>query len=76
MPAGSGPTLPTTSSGCKQKAIDGAKAIVNAFPGKIKSIGCIRKCDDPSSSDHCTGKATDMVVAEGGVSTSPQLIPQ
>jgi hypothetical protein len=70
MPAGGGsptPDLPTTSSGCKRVAIDGAKAIVDAFPGKVKRIGCIRKCDDPSSSDHCTGMATDMMVADGGV---------
>ncbi|EXJ55516.1 hypothetical protein A1O7_08444 [Cladophialophora yegresii CBS 114405] len=69
MPAGSGPQLPSTSSGCKQKAIDGAKAIVNAFPGKVKEIGCIRNCDDPSSSDHCTGMATDMMVTEAGGKT-------
>ncbi|KEF55716.1 uncharacterized protein A1O9_08466 [Exophiala aquamarina CBS 119918] len=73
MPAGGGcgvPDFPNTSSGCKQMAIDGAKAIVAAFPCKIKSIGCIRKCSDPSSSDHCTGMATDMMVAEGGVSVT------
>lgn len=78
MPADGGgcgrPGFPSTSSGCKQVAIDGAKAIVAAFPCKVRSIGCIRKCSDPSSSDHCTGMATDMMVAEGGVSgcsTSP-----
>ncbi|EXJ78599.1 hypothetical protein A1O1_09000 [Capronia coronata CBS 617.96] len=64
------PTIPSTGSGCKKVAIDGAKAIVDAFPGKIKSIGCIRKCDDSSSSDHCTGMATDMMVADGGVKTT------
>ena len=72
MPSGSGwpaPTIPSTSSGCKQVAINGAKAIVAQFPGKVKEIGCIRKCDDPSSSDHCTGEATDMMVANGGVSS-------
>lgn len=72
MPGGGGggsptPEFPTTSSGCKRVAIDGAKAIVEAFPGKIREIGCIRKCDNPSSSDHCTGMATDMMVAEIGV---------
>ena len=76
MPSGSStpgswppPTFPSLSSGCKQIAIDGAKAIVAQFPGKTKEIGCIRKCDDPASSDHCTGMATDMMVANGGVST-------
>lgn len=71
MPADGGfptPDLPSTCSGCKRVAIDGAKAIVDAFPGKVMQIGCIRKCDDPSSSDHCTGMATDMMVADGGVS--------
>jgi len=75
MPASGGgcgtPGFPSTSSGCKQVAIDGAKAIVAAFPCKVKSIGCIRKCSDSKSSDHCTGMATDMMVAEGGVSGSP-----
>jgi hypothetical protein len=61
------PDFPSTSSGCKQTAIDGAKAIVDAFPGKVKEIGCIRKCDSSSSSDHCSGMATDMMVADGGV---------
>ncbi|KAJ8988665.1 hypothetical protein HRR80_007294 [Exophiala dermatitidis] len=74
MPAGSGggnnPTLPSTSSGCKKVAINGAKAIIDAFPGKVKSIGCIRKCSDPSSSDHCVGMATDMMVSDGGVKTT------
>lgn len=62
------PTIPSTSSGCKAVAIEGAKDIAAAIPGKVKSIGCIRECRDPSSSDHCTGMATDMMVADGGVS--------
>ena len=61
------PSLPSSSSGCKAVAIDGAKAIIDQFPGKVKEIGCIRSCSDPSSSDHCTGHATDMMVADGGV---------
>lgn len=72
---GDGPTIPTTSSGCKQVAIDGAKDVVDAFPGKIKEIGCIRKCSDPSSSDHCTGMATDLMVAAAGVSCPFHVVP-
>ena len=64
------PDLPSESSGCKKTAIAGAKKIIGEFPGEVKEIGCIRKCDDPSSSDHCTGTATDMMVAPGGVSES------
>ena len=63
------PDIPTTGSGCKQVAIDGAKKIVAQFPGKINPVYCIRQCSDPSSSDHCTGKATDLMVADGGVSS-------
>lgn len=65
------PGLPTTSQGCKQTAIDGAKKIVSAFPGKIIEIGCKRNCADPSSSDHCTGMANDLMVAKYGVSRLP-----
>ncbi len=65
------PNFPSTSSGCKSTAIAGAKAIVKEFPGKIKEIGCIRSCSDPSSSDHCTGMATDMMVALGGIIWPP-----
>lgn len=74
MPASSGdngdypaPDIPSTSSGCKKSVIDGAKKIVDKFPGKVREIGCIRDCQSGDSSDHCDGMATDMMVAEGGV---------
>ncbi|KAJ9661291.1 hypothetical protein H2198_002034 [Neophaeococcomyces mojaviensis] len=73
MPKGTGyprPKLPSSSSGCKSVAINGAKKILDAFEGKVKRVDCIRECKDPSSSDHCTGMATDIMVADGGVKTT------
>ena len=76
MPASSGggsggdyptPSFPSASSGCKATAINGAKKIVDQFPGKVKEIGCIRDCSSGDTSDHCDGMATDMMVADGGV---------
>ena len=46
---------------CKSVAVAGARAIVNAFPGRVREVFCIRNCACPGSSDHCCGKATDMV---------------
>lgn len=64
------PSYPSTSSGCKQVAIDGAKKIVAAWPGRVREIGCIRQCACGSGSDHCCGKATDMMCSDaGGVSS-------
>lgn len=64
--SGDQPSLPGTDSGCKSVAIAGAKQIITQFPGVVKTIGCIRttpKCkSDPSSSEHCTGMATDMML--------------
>ncbi|KAH7385876.1 hypothetical protein BKA66DRAFT_440540 [Pyrenochaeta sp. MPI-SDFR-AT-0127] len=62
------PTIPSTSSGCKQVAINGAKWVVAKFPGRVKSIGCIRKCDCSAnpSSDHCCGKAIDLMCSDDG----------
>jgi len=56
---------------CKQVAVDGAKKIVAQFPGRVREIGCVRDCACGSnpSSDHCCGKATDMMCSDaGGVS--------
>jgi hypothetical protein len=67
----SSPTIPAVGA-CKQKAVNGAKAIVAAFPGWIREIGCIRNCACPGDSDHCCGLATDMMCSDaGGVSDSP-----
>ena len=68
------PSLPTLSSGCKQTAIDGAKTIRDHFPGKIAEIGCKRACGADSSSQHCTGMATDLMVAKIDVGFPPFLL--
>lgn len=67
------PTIPSTSSGCKAVAIAGAKWVVARFPGRVKSIGCIRKCDCSAnpSSDHCCGKAIDLMCSDAGGVSQP-----
>src|SRR2546423_11348243 len=72
MPPGSlpQPRLPSRSSGCQQISIDGAKAMIDAFPGVVKRIDCIgddRHCLPVPHSDHCVGYAVDMMVADSGV---------
>lgn len=59
------PTIPAVGA-CKKSAVDGAKKIVAAFPGRIREIGCVRACACPGSSDHCCGLATDLMCADGG----------
>jgi len=62
------PRIPTLGV-CKQVSIDGAKKIVAAFPGRVREIGCYRSNCDCEKSDHCCGKATDMMCSDaGGVS--------
>ncbi|KAL0944968.1 D-alanyl-D-alanine carboxypeptidase [Colletotrichum truncatum] len=63
------PTIPPVGA-CKAVAVDGAKKIVAAFPGRVREIGCVRDCACPGTSDHCCGKATDMMCSDaGGVPT-------
>lgn len=66
------PSLPTLASGCKQTAIDGAKKIIEQFPGKVAEIGCKRACT--GSSQHCTGMANDLMVTKIGVSLPNDMI--
>ena len=54
------PSIPAVGA-CQSVAVNGARAIVNAFPGRVREVFCIRNCACPGSSDHCCGKATDMV---------------
>ena len=71
MPGGGAqnqPALPTRASGCQQVAINGAKAIIDQFPGRVRQIGCKRDCS--GSSEHCIGKATDLMVGPYGVSST------
>ena len=68
------PRLPSLASGCKQTAIDGASAILNAFASVVKRVGCIgddAHCNPPheSPSGHCGGLATHMFVAATNVSS-------
>lgn len=71
------PTIPSSSSGCKLPAISGAQALVSAFPGLIREIGCIRTCEPGDSSDHCDGLATDlMVTSPGGRTNAGQPIAE
>ncbi|KAF2734837.1 hypothetical protein EJ04DRAFT_602187 [Polyplosphaeria fusca] len=61
------PSYPALGA-CKQVSITGAKKIVAAFPGRIREIFCTRDCACSStpSSDHCCGKATDMMCSDAG----------
>lgn len=61
------PDIPSIGA-CKRVAVDGAKKIVAAFPGRVREIGCVRPhCScGPRGSDHCCGMATDMMCSDGG----------
>lgn len=60
------PVIPGVG-GCKQVAVDGAKKIVAAWPGRIRQIYCTRDCTcGVDDSDHCCGKATDMMCSDAG----------
>jgi hypothetical protein len=62
------PAIPAVGA-CKQVAVDGARKIVAAFPGRVRQVFCTRDCVCPGTSDHCCGKATDMMCSDaGGVS--------
>ena len=63
------PTIPTagTSSGaCKAVSVAGAQAVVAAWPGRVREIFCTRACACPGTSDHCCGKAVDLMCSDGG----------
>ncbi|OLN87589.1 putative secreted protein [Colletotrichum chlorophyti] len=59
------PSIPPVG-GCKQVAVNGAKKIVAAFPGRVREVFCTRNCACPGDSDHCCGKATDMMCSDAG----------
>ncbi|KAJ9645393.1 hypothetical protein H2201_008699 [Coniosporium apollinis] len=71
------PSFPSVD-GCKRVAVDGARKIVAAFPGRVREIGCKRDCTCPGNSDHCCGKATDMMCSDrgGGATMSGQEIAE
>lgn len=59
------PRIPAVGS-CKQNAVSGARAVVNAFPGRVREIFCIRDCACGSGSDHCCGEAIDFMCSDAG----------
>ena len=72
VPGGSGgyppPAIPAVGA-CKAPAVEGARKVVNAHPGKVRQIYCTRACSCPGTSDHCCGMAIDfMCSSAGGVS--------
>lgn len=54
------------SPGCLQVAVDGAGKIAAGWPGRIREVFCERGCQCGSGSDHCCGKATDLMCSDGG----------
>ncbi|KAF9463386.1 hypothetical protein BDZ94DRAFT_1361383 [Collybia nuda] len=59
------PAFPAVGA-CKSVAVAGAKKIVAAWPGRVRQIYCTRSCTCGSGSDHCCGKATDMMCSDAG----------
>ena len=59
---------PIWSLGAKCQALPeaSAKKIVAKFPGRIRQIYCTRGCACGSGSDHCCGKAVDLMCSDGG----------
>ncbi|EER25524.1 hypothetical protein D8B26_000167 [Coccidioides posadasii str. Silveira] len=54
------PRIPSVGA-CKRTSVNGAKKIVAAQRGKIREIGCYRRCRCPSNSEHCCGLAVDLM---------------
>lgn len=59
---------------CKKVAVDGAKAVIKAFPRRVREIGCTRDCSCPGTSDHCCGKAIDFMISDAGGVCRSQLL--
>ncbi|RYP93443.1 hypothetical protein DL770_000486 [Monosporascus sp. CRB-9-2] len=59
------PAIPDVGS-CRANAVAGARAVVDAFPGRIQEIGCFRQDCDCSDSDHCCGNAIDFMCSDAG----------
>jgi hypothetical protein len=59
------PRIPSVGA-CKATAVSGAKKAVEAWPGRIREIGCKRDCTCPGNSDHCCGKAIDLMISDAG----------
>ncbi|KAF2871152.1 hypothetical protein BDV95DRAFT_607427 [Massariosphaeria phaeospora] len=63
----SGPSIPAVGA-CKAVSVDGARKVVAQFPGRVREIGCTRACTCSAtpSSDHCCGKAIDLMCSDAG----------
>ncbi|KAF2178441.1 hypothetical protein K469DRAFT_642760 [Zopfia rhizophila CBS 207.26] len=70
VPKGATPSIPPIGT-CRKVAVEGAKKIVVAFPGKILEVGCYRDgpCPNDKDEDHWCGMATDFMVSAYGVRT-------
>jgi hypothetical protein len=64
------PSFPAVGA-CKQVSVDGSKRIVAAFPGRVHQVYCTRDCKCGSGSDHCCGKASDIMCSDNGGVSSP-----
>lgn len=71
----SAPSYPAVGA-CKVAAVNGAKKVVAAWPGRVRQIYCTRDCACPGTSDHCCGKAIDFMCSDGGgVSLTAHALP-
>ena len=70
------PRIPSVGA-CQLSAVNGARALVAQFPGKVREMGCKRDCPCPSNSEHCCGLAIDyMCSPAAGVSFFWILVPR
>ncbi|SPO07717.1 uncharacterized protein DNG_10412 [Cephalotrichum gorgonifer] len=60
------PKQPTVGTKCLAVSVAGAKKITDQFPGRVREIFCARDCACTSGSDHCCGKAVDLMCSDGG----------
>lgn len=50
---------------CKTAAINGARAVLDAFPGRVRQLICGKSgCACGSGNDHCCGLAVDFLVSD------------
>ncbi|KAF2752106.1 hypothetical protein M011DRAFT_16623 [Sporormia fimetaria CBS 119925] len=59
------PRIPPVGA-CRAVAVEGARKVVDQFPGRVRDIGCVRNCPcgaNPSS-DHCCGRAVDLMISD------------
>ncbi|PSN65119.1 hypothetical protein BS50DRAFT_611283 [Corynespora cassiicola Philippines] len=59
------PRMPVVG-GCKRVAVEATRKVVERFPGRVREVGCVRACGCGSGSDHCCGKAVDLMCSDAG----------